>query len=497
MFSKLMAHAGILLSIISFVSSAHSATNSPPAPAREFRAAWIATVANIDWPSRPGLPVATQKKEMIEILEKAKELNLNAIVFQARPACDTFYASEIEPWSDFLTGEQGKAPVPFYDPLEFIIQECHNRGMELHAWVNPYRAFHPSTKGALSEKHITKTNPEMAVPYGKHIWLDPGNKTVQDFCNSVVMDIVKRYDVDGIHLDDYFYPYREKDANGHMIEFGDETSWMEFVGEGGTISRDDWRRQNVNNFIERSYKSIKAAKPWVKFGVSPFGIWQPGNPRQIQGFNAYEQIYCDSKKWLTEGWLDYVAPQLYWKIEAPAQSYPVLLKWWVDQNTHGRHIWVGNFTSRVNAEWQPLEIVNQIKATREQVGATGNIHFSMKALQRHGNLSDLLMKEVYGHQALIPEMTWAKSTPLGKPTVKITKEGGKINVTWEAADNEKVAQWALQKRVKGEWVLQVLPGTANSITFAEANLAALPDFVAITGVNRYGLLSPSVAQNVQ
>jgi uncharacterized lipoprotein YddW (UPF0748 family) len=264
--------------------------------------------------------------------------------------------------------------------------------------VNPYRARHPSSKSEISEQHVSKANPTMAVKYGKHIWLDPGQKAVQDYSLKVIMDIVKRYDVDGIHMDDYFYPYREKNSEGEEVDFPDEPSWMEFVGEGGLISRDDWRRENVNSLIQRTYKAIKAEKQWVKFGVSPFGIWQPGFPQQIQGFNAYEQIYCDSKKWLNEGWLDYVAPQLYWKIEAPAQSYPVLLQWWVDQNTHGRHIWVGNFTSRVNDQWEPEEIVNQVKATREQQGASGNIHFSMKPLlQNRGNLTDELAKTVYTH----------------------------------------------------------------------------------------------------
>ncbi|MBA4150218.1 MAG: family 10 glycosylhydrolase [Verrucomicrobia bacterium] len=498
MFLRLTALAVLLLGSGAAINANDAAKDSPPSPNREFRAAWVATVANIDWPSAPGLPGGVQQQEMIEILDLAKKLNLNAIVFQVRPACDALYASELEPWSDFLTGTQGKAPEPFYDPLEFAINESHKRGLELHAWVNPYRARHPSSKSEISEQHVSKANPTMAVKYGKHIWLDPGQKAVQDYSLKVIMDIVKRYDVDGIHMDDYFYPYREKNSEGEEVDFPDEPSWMEFVGEGGLISRDDWRRENVNSLIQRTYKAIKAEKQWVKFGVSPFGIWQPGFPQQIQGFNAYEQIYCDSKKWLNEGWLDYVAPQLYWKIEAPAQSYPVLLQWWVDQNTHGRHIWVGNFTSRVNDQWEPEEIVNQVKATREQQGASGNIHFSMKPLlQNRGNLTDELAKTVYTQQALIPEMTWEKPVVPGTPSLKVRKAGSGIEVTWQAPVREKVWRWALQKRINGVWVLEVLPGAMTSISLGADENGKLPDFVAIAAVSRYGSLSPSAAQGVQ
>lgn len=477
---------------------ANAENQLPPAPHREFRAAWVATVANIDWPSAPGLPVSEQQRELIGILDLAKKLNLNAIVLQVRPACDALYASPLEPWSDFLTGEQGKAPEPFYDPLEFAISEAHKRGMELHAWINPFRARHSTSKGPISSKHISKKHPEMVVQYGKQMWLDPGQKAVQDFGVAVIMDIVRRYDVDGIHLDDYFYPYRERDSEGNEIDFPDEASWFEYVANGGLITRDDWRRENVNQFIRRAYASIKAEKRWVKFGVSPFGIWQPGHPQQIQGFNAYEQIYCDSRKWLKEGWVDYIAPQLYWKIDSPAQSYPVLLKWWVEQNTKDRHVWAGNFTSRVDQQWQPEEIVNQVKVTRKQPGASGNIHFSMKPLmQNRSNLVDELASEVYQHQALVPEMTWEPTRAPGTPTLSVRKSGSNVEVSWKASAAGDVWQWALQKRVNGEWILEVLPGSETSLTLSADKDGHLPDLVAISAVNRYGSLSPSAAQSVQ
>jgi len=258
--------------------------------------------------------VAGQKAELLAILDRAAQLRLNAIIFQVRPACDALYASPIEPWSEYLTGAMGKAPQPFYDPLTFAVEEAHKRGLELHAWFNPYRAAHPSAKSPIASNHISKTKPSLVRRYGKHLWLDPGEKEVQDYSLSVVMDVVRRYDVDGVHFDDYFYPYKESEGG-----FPDDASWKRF-GAGGKLSRDDWRRENVNTFIRRVYETIKAAKPWVKFGVSPFGIWRPGNPSSVQGLDAYQELYADSRKWLQNAWVDYFTPQLYWRIIAPRQS---------------------------------------------------------------------------------------------------------------------------------------------------------------------------------
>src|SRR5882724_12073739 len=273
---------------------------TPPPLAREFRGVWIATVANIDWPSKPGLTTAQQKAELISLLSHAAQLKLNAVIFQVRPACDALYDSKIEPWSEYLTGVMGKAPEPFYDPLAFALEEAHKRGLELHAWFNPYRALHKSHSGNISAGHISRTHPELVRSYGEYLWLDPGEREVQEYSLRVVMDVVKRYDIDGVQFDDYFYP----DPTGLNREFPDEASWRKY-GVSGKLSRADWRRENVNAFISRVYTSIKAAKPWVKFGVAPFGIWRPGEPAQITGFDAYASLYADSRKWLAEGWVDY------------------------------------------------------------------------------------------------------------------------------------------------------------------------------------------------
>ena len=231
---------------------------------REFRAAWVATVANIDWPSKPGLNAAEQQAEALALLDSAVLLNLNAIVLQVRPQCDALYESNLEPWSYFLTGEPGKAPEPYYDPLSFWVKEAHARGLELHAWFNPYRAHHPA--GEQNAASITQTDPDMVREIDKgYYWLDPALTTTQDHSYHVVMDVVKRYDIDGVHFDDYFYPYSD-------IEFPDLELWESYIQSGGTLSRNDWRREQVNQFIQRVYAGIKDVKPWVKFGISPFGI---------------------------------------------------------------------------------------------------------------------------------------------------------------------------------------------------------------------------------
>ncbi|MGI8966616.1 MAG: glycoside hydrolase family 10 protein, partial [Limisphaerales bacterium] len=389
---------------------------TPPKLEREFRGLWIASVSNAQWPSKKGLPVEQQKNEFIKILEMAEKLKLNAIVFQVRPMCDALYDSPIEPWSEYLTGEMGKAPQPFYDPLTFAVAEAHKRGMELHAWINPYRVRSVKDKSPAAPNHVSKKHPELVRHYGSYLWLDPGEKAVQDYSLSVITDIVKRYDLDGIHMDDYFYPYKEKGPDGKTLDFDDAKSWQVYQASGGKLERNDWRRENVNVFIERTYKSIKAQKPWVKFGVSPFGIWKSGVPPSIAGLNAYEELYADSKKWLVNGWVDYFAPQLYWAIDAPQQSFPVLLKWWAAQNVKKRPLMPGLSLSNVGEKWEPDEIINQIKTTRSQPGAAGEILWNLhKLFGTKNNLAELLAKTVYAKPALLPAYPWLSSTMPATP----------------------------------------------------------------------------------
>jgi uncharacterized lipoprotein YddW (UPF0748 family) len=461
------------------------ATMNPPAVQREFRGAWIATVGNVDWPSKPGLPTQQQKQEMIDLLDRAVKLNLNAIVLQVRPACDAIYASKIEPWSYYLTGKMGQAPQPYYDPLEFAITEAHKRGLELHAWFNPYRAELLAHKYAVSKNHISRTHPEMVVRYGSYLWLDPGEKAVQDYSLRVVMDVVNRYDIDGVHFDDYFYPYKEQDGQKIDMDFPDYGSWKIYHATGN-MTRDDWRRENVNEFVQRVYSSIKAAKPWVKFGISPFGIWQPGNPPQIKGFNAYNVLYCDSRKWLANGWLDYCAPQLYWAVNPPEQSYPVLLKWWLENNPKHRNIWPGLDADRVGGKWKPEEILNQVKLTRELSNAGGGeIYWSIKALlTQRGRLGDALATDYYAQPALIPASPWLETNSPAAPKLEM-KSSGKLK--WKPERADKISVWVLQTEDGGNWRTQILPEGTR-----EAKLGSLPQAVALTAIDRCGVASPSM-----
>lgn len=474
---------------------AHSVkADGPPPVQREFRGAWIATVANIDWPTKPGLSVEEQKAELIKLLDLAVELNLNAIVLQVRPACDAFYKSSLEPWSPFLTGKMGQASSPDYDPLQFAVEEAHRRGLELHAWFNPYRASHPAMKGEISADHISRTHPELVREYGEYLWLDPGEPGAVDHSLDVILDVVRRYDIDAVHFDDYFYPYPINDKEGKPVDFPDEPSWQKYLdGLDGKepLARDDWRRANVDNLLERLADGIHAEKPWVRFGVSPFGIYRPGQPPQIKGFDAYAKLYADSLKWFRDGTVDYFSPQLYWPIEQKAQSYPVLLKWWHEENSQGRNLWPGNFTSRIDdgskTEWKPRQLIRQIRATRKQPGATGNIHFSIKALAAdRGGIATKLKEGVYAQPALVPASPWlaAKTPPPAQP-----------EITWDVGAAEPAIRptlaagepwlWVVREQSGDGWTTRILPGHTQKVPVSGKSA------VILSAVNRIGVEGPA------
>ena len=375
---------------------------------REFRGVWVATVGNIDWPSAPGLPVARQKQELVFLLDTLAALHANAVIFQVRPAADALYPSALEPWSEVLSGTQGVAPEPFWDPLATAIAEAHARGMELHAWFNPYRARPASVLSRAAATHVSRSRPDLVRAYGKQLWMDPGEEDVAAHALAVVLDVVKRYDVDGVHLDDYFYPYPEKDPGGTALEFPDGPSFGKYVASGGVLGREDWRRWNVNRFVKRLHDEVKAAKPSVRVGISPFGIWRPGRPAQVKGFDAYEEISADARTWIQRGWVDYLAPQLYWPIDQKEQSFPALLAWWAAQTPKGSALWPGIAASRVGTSeegkgWPAKEIVEQIRRTRAQPGAVGYILFSARALlENRAGLSTELLKDVWAEPAALP-----------------------------------------------------------------------------------------------
>ena len=492
-------------------SAPYTITEEIPSPPREFRAAWVATVANIDWPSEPGLSTTDQKAECIAILDKAQSINLNAIVLQVRAQCDAFYPSDIEPWSYFLTGEQGKAPNPYYDPLEFWIEEAHNRGLELHVWFNPYRAHHPMS-GEVTAASVVRTHPEIVKELKDgYYWLDPALKGTQDYSLDVIMDVVRRYDVDGVHLDDYFYPYPSYNGNE---DFPDDDTWEKYRSNGGKMSREDWRRDNVNIFIKRLYKSIKKEKSRVKYGMSPFGIWRPYNPPSILGLDQYNVLYADAKLWLNEGWIDYWTPQLYWPIRQIPQSYPVLLSWWVRENTHQRNLWPGLYTSRINDELGVYENINQIMVTRGFVpNGPGNVHFSMKALlENRQGIADSLVCGPYRTTSLVPPTPWLDNKPPDAPVVNARITGNNIAVSWSHKNSDDVFRWVVYAKRGDYWYYDIvnrndrnhmipLPETDSSESqqaSPETTTESLepPDYVAVSAVDRMGNESGKTAVKI-
>ncbi len=489
-----IASACVLVACALGLTLAPAAVAQPELPPvmREFRGVWVATVANIDWPSKPGLPVQQQQRELLTILDRAVELKLNAVVFQVRPHADALYESQIEPWSEYLTGTQGQAPSPRWDPLEFAVRESHARGLELHAWFNPYRARNDASKSALATSHIGRTNPALVKTYGRFLWMDPGEPAVRQRTLRVVLDVVKRYDVDGIHIDDYFYPYpiAQPASRGRGdLPFPDEPSWAKYRASGGTLSRDDWRRENVNTLVRALAEGIRAEKPWVKFGISPFGIWRPGSPATVRGLDAYDKLYADARKWINEGWGDYFSPQLYWPTYKDGQRYPVLLEWWSKENTQRRHLWPGNFTSRAGAtgagSFPVSELLEQIQVTRVHPGASGNVHFSMRSfVSNQARMNEALRDGPYRVPALVPASPWMTAPPPPAPRVSLSRDrSGVITAALSTATGEQPWLWVVRVRYASQWETYVLPGTTTSWRAAGTSD---PTEVVVSTVNRIG-----------
>jgi uncharacterized lipoprotein YddW (UPF0748 family) len=405
-----------------------------------------------------------------------------------RPQADALYKSSLEPWSYFLTGKQGEAPNPYYDPLEFWIEEAHNRGIELHVWLNPYRAHHKDG-AAITEHSIVKTKPELAVFLKEgYWWLDPAQKGTQDHSAAVVRDLVKRYDIDGVHFDDYFYPYPSYNLNE---DFPDSTSWNAYKKGGGKLSRGDWRRESVNIFIERVYREIKAEKPHVKFGLSPFGIWRPGYPETIAGFDQYDQLYADAKLWLNKGWIDYFTPQLYWPVNRASTSFPVLLGWWAGENTQGRHLWPGISVNRDTIYKNVDETINQIMISRGMTPQSkGVVHWSISSDVKNTKLAEELLAGPYNKKALVPASKWLDNKPPQPPNITTKLQGEKLIINWTPRDEDDAFRYVVYYRYGTSWSYEILnrkdrlytlPATVSSAT-KSLTLNA----VAVTCVDRVG-----------
>ena len=470
----------------------------PPPVRREFRGVWVASVANIDWPSIPGLSSREQQDELVAILDRTAALRLNAVILQIRPGGDALYASPYEPWSEYLTGKMGKAPDPWYDPLEFAVREAHKRGLELHAWFNPYRARHPSAKSTPSPDHISRTRPELVKRYGRHLWMDPGEPAIRQHTIQVVLDVVKRYDIDGVHIDDYFYPYKEKNARGATIDFPDAGSYRRYRNNGGRLGKDDWRRENVDSLIRQVYVRIKATKPWVKFGISPFGVWRPGNPPEIGGLDSFSELYGDSRKWVLNGWGDYFTPQLYWPITREDLAYPVLLQWWVEQNARARHMWPGNYVDKVTGTptgWPAQEMLDQIGLTRAQPGATGNVYFSVRSLMygRDG-LPEKMVAGPYANRALVPASPWLDSVAPSPPIVRAGRDAvtGTSTLSLQPQGAEATWLWVIRTHAGNDWSTEIVSGLTRFYMIPRYAEGIDPHAVSVSAVDRSGNESTTV-----
>ena len=507
--------------------SARAAMLEPPPAPREFRAAWVASVANIDWPSRRDLSVAQQQAEIIALLDCARSLKLNAIVLQVRPSADALYPSTLEPWSEYLTGEQGKAPEPFYDPLKMWIDEAHRRGIELHAWFNPFRARHALAKSPPSPKHLAITQPQLVRKYGNYLWIDPGEAAAVRHTLEVFLDVVRRYDIDGVHIDDYFYPYpiEAPAENGNAgsgaatapkrptteLDFPDESPWQAYLAQGGRLSRADWRRKNVDDLIELLYREIHREKKWLRFGVSPFGLGRPDNrPPGIAGFSQYDKLYANVELWLNKGWLDYLAPQLYWPINQAPQAFGVLLDYWIGENRQGRHLWPGLFTSRIekadSAEssarsWQPEEIRNQIEMLRSRPKAGGHIHFSMVALaENRKGIADQLRSGPYATAALVPATPWLDATIPPVPSVDIQRQpenARPIKLSFRPGDGKPTANFAIWTRSGNLWRFSVQPASQPEFDLNTDAAPAEINAVVVSAVDRLGNESARVSVHLK
>lgn len=471
LFPLLLAGSCLLPSAIHAQNYSPSREN-PPVVTREFRGVWVASVYNIDWPSRKGLSAKAQQSELKAMLDQMVRLNLNAMIFQVRPHGDALYRSNIEPWSPWLTGTMGRSPG--YDPLAYCISQAHARGIEVHAWFNPFRAL-PNASMPVSSSHVSRTHPSLMRNFKSYKWMDPASNFTRQRALSVILDVTRRYDIDGIHIDDYFYPYPDVDSNGRAKQqFPDGKSPAQ-------------RRGYVDSFVQQMYTSVKKAKPWARVGISPFGIWKPGIPSgTTANINAYEHLAADSRKWLQRGWCDYMSPQLYWRIQSP-QSYTRLLNWWRAQGS--RPVWPGIATARIKSTEDPgrpaSEIINQVSLSRTAGrNYAGHVHWSMKSLrQNRGDISTLLGKKTYTTAALVPPMPWMSQNRPATPILKATTSRSGVLAKWSPVRG--ASKYAIQVRYGKSWyTVKVLPASATALT-----LAGKPDAIAVSSVDRYGTTS--------
>ena len=492
-----------LLAAVATLIAVSASTHAQDTPAlkREMRGVWISTHLSLDWPNRTQTP-AQQRAALAAILDHNKATGMNAAFFQVRSQADAMYPSDLEPWSYYLTNNQGSAPAPYWDPLQFAIEETHKRGLEFHAWINPYRAVantaNQSNTAQYAANHVSRTHPEWMLTVGSVKILNPGLPEVRDHVVNVIMDIVNRYDVDGIHFDDYFYPTGT--INDDAAYNADPRGFP-----NTTAGRADWRRDNINLLIERVNASIAQAKPWVKFGVSPSGIYRSstdpaiGSPTSAGASQHYSAMFADSRKWIAQGWVDYLTPQVYWYIGQTGSDYKLLVPWWND-NAYERHIYIGlaDYKMGTTGWTDPNQIANQIAMNRAHQNVYGQIHFRHAFLAANPlNYRTNLRQDTYARPALLPSMAWKGTLAPAAPGALVSSPGtdNAVVLSWtrppQASDEfEKVRRFAIYRSQQremdieaGENLLAVTDTDEESFT----DTSAAPGqyyYYTVTALNR-------------
>lgn len=414
-------------------------------PKRELRSAWVTTFVNLDWPSKRGLNSAQQKAEFVKIIDEFEENSINAVIGQVRAASDAFYKSKLSPWSEWLTGTQGKAPDNDFDPLAFMVNECHSRNMEFHAWFNPFRAVSHIRFSSVADDHITKKKPEWFFQYGNTVYFNPGIPEVRAHICEIVREVVRNYDIDGVHFDDYFYPYT---IAGQKIP--DEKEFKKYAR--GCESLADWRRDNINLLVQEVNQVIKAEKAHVKFGISPYAVWRnkdqdPEGSFTKSGQTSYDNLYCDTKLWIEQDWIDYVAPQLYGGTNSKYTNFNHLVNWWTDK-AYDRHIYLGHAIYKLDKNYKygfgTDELVKQVEIGRQNNKVNGSIYFRAKAfLSNHRNFKEQMVKSVYKYPSLVPPMTWIDSVAPGSPSkLKAKFKDSSIALKWKAPKYQQTSDSA-------------------------------------------------------
>jgi uncharacterized lipoprotein YddW (UPF0748 family) len=400
---------------------------------REFRGVWVASVANIDWPSQSNLQPEQQRREFIDLLNMHRANGMNAVIVQVRPSADAFYPSRYEPWSKWLTGKLGRGPAPYYDPLKFMIEEAHQRGLEFHAWFNPYRAIVDVEKNGIDSASLVFQKPDWFVRYGSNMYFDPGIEEARRHTINVIMEVVHQYDIDAIHFDDYFYPYKIQG-----LDFPDSSTYA--AHKESFSSRDDWRRNNVDLLIKELSDSIRSVKPHVQFGISPFGVWRNSNKDSTgsatkAGQTCYDDLYADVVKWQKEKWIDYVLPQIYWSIGFKVADYKIIAEWW-NKNNYGIPVYIGQAAYRVgnhtDENWkQPDQLPKQIRLNRQLNNVQGSAFFSSKSFQNNSLGMIDSMRVLYIYRALTPQIKKNQGQLKGDYAIQFIGREDGIQLLWK------------------------------------------------------------------